>query len=228
MNGGHRQGSLAKSRGGNPVLRGLGGFTLGGLLAFLGVYYLPPGPTGEFLRLLVLFPATGALAGAVLAGAVPGRPLPAGAACSFGVGFLVAAGSMPLAAFLQEAGILTGAATSIGFAVGFGAAGMFGAGIFSWQAAAAALVSFALGGALGGQIIARQVDVEQVEAGRLLVGFLVTYGVGGAGLGLWLATCHREGQAPDRDEPASGAAHDDAQDSAEAQHDGGPDRRDET
>jgi len=199
----------AVPRAADLALRGLVGFGLGGALAFLGVWYMPAGATGQFLRILVVFPATGALGGAVLASGVLGRPTAVSAGFSFGVGFLVAAGSMPLAFFLRESGILASAATPIGFAVGFGAAGMFGAGIFSWRAAAGALVCFGLSGAVGGLAIG-----QGTEAPRLALGFLITYGLGGGGLGAALAAFLRvpEVRVGDGERAAPGDAPKDTQD----------------
>ncbi|MFO7957713.1 MAG: hypothetical protein R6X33_11525 [Candidatus Brocadiia bacterium] len=173
----------AMPRAADLALRGLVGFGLGGIVAFMAVWFLPLGPVSEFLRMLVVFPASGALGGAVLASGSAGRPSGLSAAFSFGVGFLVAAGSMPLAFFLRESGILAPAATPIGFAVGFGAAGMFGAGLFSWQAAAAGLLCFGVSGAVGGLVIAQDIEA----AGVLLIGFAITYALGGGALGAVLS-----------------------------------------
>lgn len=208
-----RHSEPAIPRAADLAVRGVVGFGLGGIVAFMAVWFLPSGPVSEFLRMLVVFPASGALGGAVLASGFPGRPSGVSAAFSFGVGFLVAAGSMPLAFFLRESGILAPAATPIGFAVGFGAAGMFGAGMFSWQAAAAGLLCFGASGAAGGLVIARDVEA----AGVLLIGFAITYALGGGALGAVLSGLYDAGElrAEERERAPSPDASQDTQDVTE-------------
>ncbi len=172
---------------GRMALRGALGFGLGSLLAFAPVYLPLTGGLGQFVRLLIAYPLSGAVGGALLAGGLQGKPGKADAALGFGIGFLLAGAVMP-AALLNPQDVVARPLYQAGvFAVGLGAAGALGAMCFGWRACVAAASAFAISGVAGGPIAGSRF----LGTPTILLGLFVSYALGGALLGAALACLPR-------------------------------------
>ncbi len=164
---------------GAMALRGALGFGLGSLLAFATVYIPSAGGLGQFLRLLVAYPLSGAVGGAVLAGGLAGKPGRSNAALGFGIGFLLAGAVLPVALLGHEGPLARPLYQAAVFAAGLGTAGALGAMRFGWRACAAGATAFALGGAVGGPIA----GADALGTPGILLGLVISYALGGAFLG---------------------------------------------